>query len=116
MNPDVNTGAYQDRIILETEVIYDDDFLVPLNDVGNALDEMHAGTFMEHRRVYYRKPHLESGTIFMFKLNYSLMLLNLHCSCLQMNLKLRKMCIPPSCMEQLSSLVAIRSYIFSALQ
>ncbi|XP_054711827.1 ubiquitin-like modifier-activating enzyme 1 isoform X2 [Uloborus diversus] len=63
MNPEVNIEAHQNRVGLDTEMIYDDDFFENLDGVANALDNIDARTYMDRRCVYYRKPLLESGTL-----------------------------------------------------
>lgn len=62
MNSSLNIEANQNRVGLETENIYDDDFFESLTGVANALDNVDARVYMDRRCVYYRKPLLESGT------------------------------------------------------
>lgn len=63
MNPDVKVIAHQNRVCVETENIYDDDFFEALDGVANALDNIDARIYMDRRCIYYRKPLLESGTL-----------------------------------------------------
>ncbi|XP_043470498.1 ubiquitin-like modifier-activating enzyme 1 isoform X1 [Leptopilina heterotoma] len=63
MNPDVNIVAHENRVCIETEKIYNDEFFAALDGVANALDNVDARIYMDRRCVYYRKPLLESGTL-----------------------------------------------------
>jgi ubiquitin-activating enzyme E1 len=63
MNPDLNIEAHQNRVGVESEDIYNDDFFENLNGVANALDNIEARNYMDRRCVYYRLPLLESGTL-----------------------------------------------------
>lgn len=63
MNPDVNVVSHENRVGIETEKIYNDDFFGNLDGVANALDNVDARIYMDRRCVYYRKPLLESGTL-----------------------------------------------------
>ncbi|OLY85617.1 Ubiquitin-activating enzyme E1 1 [Smittium mucronatum] len=55
--------SYHDRVGVETEEIFDDDFFGSLDCVTNALDNMEARMYMDRRCVMFRKPLLESGTL-----------------------------------------------------
>merc|ERR1719460_2800108 len=63
MNPEVNVEPQENRVGVETENVYNDDFFEALDGVTNALDNVEARTYMERRCVYYRLPLLESGTL-----------------------------------------------------
>lgn len=63
MNPDVNVVAHENRVGIETEKVYNDDFFGNLDGVANALDNVDARIYMDRRCIYYRKPLLESGTL-----------------------------------------------------
>jgi len=63
MNPDINVIPHQNRVGVETEKIYNDDFFESLDGVCNALDNVDARMYMDRRCVYYKKPLLESGTL-----------------------------------------------------
>lgn len=65
MNPDLKgkITAYQNRVGVETENLYDAAFFANLDGVTNALDNVAARVYMDSRCVYYRKPLLESGTL-----------------------------------------------------
>merc|ERR1719219_1607614 len=63
MNPEVNVEPQENRVGVETENIYNDDFFEALDGVTNALDNVEARTYMDRRCVYYRLPLLESGTL-----------------------------------------------------
>ncbi|KAG0265948.1 SPS-sensor component ptr3 [Actinomortierella ambigua] len=65
MNPEM-TGhirAFEERVGVESENIYDDDFFANLDGVTNALDNLDARKYMDRRCVYFRKSLLESGTL-----------------------------------------------------
>ncbi|XP_065573384.1 ubiquitin-like modifier-activating enzyme 1 isoform X1 [Artemia franciscana] len=63
MNPAINIVPQENKVGLETEGIYDDDFFSQLNGVANALDNIDARLYMDRRCVFYEKPLLESGTL-----------------------------------------------------
>jgi ubiquitin-activating enzyme E1 len=63
MNPEVNVEPQENRVGVETENVYNDDFFEALDGVTNALDNVEARTYMDRRCVYYRLPLLESGTL-----------------------------------------------------
>lgn len=63
MNPDINVNPHQNRVGVETEKIYNDEFFESLDGVCNALDNVDARMYMDRRCVYYKKPLLESGTL-----------------------------------------------------
>ncbi|KAJ1992899.1 E1 ubiquitin-activating protein [Coemansia sp. RSA 1358] len=65
MNPDINDKIVtrQDRVGVETENIYNDEFFGNLDCVTNALDNVETRKYMDQRCVFYRKPLLESGTL-----------------------------------------------------
>ncbi|KAK0547020.1 E1 ubiquitin-activating protein [Tilletia horrida] len=65
MNPDLkgHIQSHQNRVGLETEDVYGDDFFAQLTGVTNALDNVAARQYMDRRCVYYQKPLLESGTL-----------------------------------------------------
>merc|ERR1719423_330994 len=63
MNPEVNVEPQENRVGVETEHIYNDEFFEGLGGVTNALDNVEARTYMDRRCVYYRLPLLESGTL-----------------------------------------------------
>jgi len=63
MNPEVNVEPQENRVGVETEHIYNDEFFEGLGGVTNALDNVDARTYMDRRCVYYRLPLLESGTL-----------------------------------------------------
>ncbi|ORZ23635.1 ubiquitin-activating emzyme E1 [Absidia repens] len=65
MNPDLSgkIDVYQERVGVDSENIYNDDFFEKLSGVTNALDNVEARKYMDRRCVYYRKPLLESGTL-----------------------------------------------------
>jgi len=62
MNRSMHIEAHQNRVGVESENVYDDDFFESLTGVANALDNVDARVYMDLRCVFYRKPLLESGT------------------------------------------------------
>ncbi len=52
-----------DRVGVETEHIFGDQFFTALDFVANALDNVDARRYVDRRCVYYEKPLLESGTL-----------------------------------------------------
>ncbi|BAP70831.1 ubiquitin-activating enzyme E1 1 [Kluyveromyces marxianus] len=65
MNPDLK-GKIEpkiDKVGVETENIFDDQFWNQLDFVTNALDNVDARTYVDRRCVFYKKPLLESGTL-----------------------------------------------------
>ncbi|KAI0988785.1 hypothetical protein GJ496_005334 [Pomphorhynchus laevis] len=63
INPLINIICYQDKIGVETESTFNDEFFEKLDCVVNALDNLSTRTYVDLRCVYYRKPLLESGTL-----------------------------------------------------
>ncbi|KAK9455417.1 hypothetical protein V1511DRAFT_352428 [Dipodascopsis uninucleata] len=65
MNPELegHIEAKQEKVGVETEHIFNDDFWNGLDVVTNALDNVDARTYDDRRCVFYRKPLLESGTL-----------------------------------------------------
>ncbi|KAJ9113011.1 hypothetical protein QFC22_006107 [Naganishia vaughanmartiniae] len=65
MNPELKGRiiAHQDRVGVETENVYGDDFFAQIDGVTNALDNVAARQYMDRRCVFYQKPLLESGTL-----------------------------------------------------
>ncbi|UXI15456.1 elongation of very long chain fatty acids protein [Sarcoptes scabiei] len=63
MNPQIKIISHENRVGVETEKYYDDDFYENLDGVANALDNLEARTYMDRKCVYYRLPLLESGTL-----------------------------------------------------
>lgn len=60
MNPEFKNHleAFQDRVGVETENIFNDHFWESLSGVTNALDNVDARKYVDRRCVYYRKPLL----------------------------------------------------------
>jgi len=63
MNPTLNISAYSDRVGVETEMVFNDDFYQSLDGVCNALDNVEARLYMDAQCVFWKKPLLESGTL-----------------------------------------------------
>ena len=49
MNPEVNVESHENRVGVETEHVYNDDFFECLDGVANALDNVEARTYMDRR-------------------------------------------------------------------
>lgn len=63
MNKDINITAHENRVGIETENCYNDEFFEKLDGVANALDNMDARIYMDRRCVYYRRMLIDSGTL-----------------------------------------------------
>lgn len=65
MNPDTegHIKAFSDRVGIETENLFNDDFWESLCGVTNALDNVDARKYVDRRCVFYKKPLIESGTL-----------------------------------------------------
>lgn len=63
MNKDIKVTAHENRVGIETENVYDDEFFDKLDGVANALDNMDARIYMDRRCVYYRRMLIDSGTL-----------------------------------------------------
>jgi ubiquitin-activating enzyme E1 len=63
MNPFVNIDAHLNRVGLESESVYNKEFMLSLNGVANALDNVQARKYMDSQCVAYGKSLLESGTL-----------------------------------------------------
>lgn len=63
MNKDINVTAHDNRVGVETENVYDDEFFDKLDGVANALDNIDARIYMDRRCVYYRRMLIDSGTL-----------------------------------------------------
>lgn len=63
MNKNINITAHENRVGIETENCYNDEFFDKLDGVANALDNMDARIYMDRRCVYYRRLLIDSGTL-----------------------------------------------------
>lgn len=63
MNPLVKVEAMTDKMCPETETKYDKKFYDSLTGVANALDNVAARVYVDHRCVTFKKSLLESGTL-----------------------------------------------------
>lgn len=63
MNKDVTIIAHENRVGMETEKFYDDEFYGKLDGVANALDNLDARIYMDRKCVYYNKMLVDSGTL-----------------------------------------------------
>ncbi|OAQ28961.1 ubiquitin-activating emzyme E1 [Linnemannia elongata AG-77] len=65
MNPATigHVHAYEERVGVDSEKVYGDEFFANLDGVTNALDNLEARKYMDRRCVYFRKSLLESGTL-----------------------------------------------------
>ena len=62
INPEINIIAHENRVGVETENIYNEDFYNNLDGVANALDNIEARKYVDNRCIEFGKP-LESGTL-----------------------------------------------------
>lgn len=63
MNPHFQGIAYEQKVSIETETFFGDDFFESLDFVCTALDNVDARLYVDSRCLFYRKPMLESGTL-----------------------------------------------------
>lgn len=63
MNPTLNTKAYTTRVGEDTEDVFSDKFWEEIHFVVNAVDNIHARTYVDKRCIWYEIPLLESGTL-----------------------------------------------------
>lgn len=63
MNSDFRVLPFQDRVAVETEDVFNEDFFAPLDAVVNALDNVAARQYMDSRCIRFSLPLLESGTL-----------------------------------------------------
>ena len=63
MNPQLNGIAHEDKVAIETESIFNDDFYESLDYVCTALDNVEARLYIDQKCLFYHKPMLESGTL-----------------------------------------------------
>lgn len=65
MNPELtgHINTLRDRVGLDTENVFNEDFWMELDGVTNALDNVDARTYVDRRCVFFLKPLLESGTL-----------------------------------------------------
>jgi ubiquitin-activating enzyme E1 len=61
MNPDLNITSYQEKVAMDTELLFGDDFYDKLSGVCTALDNVEARLYVDRRCLFYRLPMLESG-------------------------------------------------------
>ena len=63
MNNDINIEAHLNRVGVETENVYTEEFFNNLDGIANALDNIEARNYIDNRCIVHRKPLLESGTL-----------------------------------------------------
>lgn len=63
MNPALKVKAYTTRVGEDTEDVFGDKFWENLHFVVNAVDNVHARTYVDKRCIWYELPLLESGTL-----------------------------------------------------
>jgi ubiquitin-activating enzyme E1 len=63
MNPGFHAIAYEQKVALETESLFNDDFYDHLHMICTALDNVEARLYLDQKCLFYRKPMLESGTL-----------------------------------------------------
>lgn len=62
-NSDCNTIVYQNKVCIETEKIFNDDFFDKIDIILNALDNVEARVYMDEQAIKYSKPLIDSGTM-----------------------------------------------------
>ena len=63
MNPALQSIAYENKVAVETENLFNDDFYEHLDMVCTALDNVEARLYIDQKCLFYHKPMLESGTL-----------------------------------------------------
>lgn len=63
INPALRAQLLQNRVSVDTEDVFDDEFWEGLDVVVNALDNVNARLYVDSRCVYFQRPLLESGTL-----------------------------------------------------
>jgi len=63
MNSQLNGIAHEDKVAIETESIFNDDFYENLDYICTALDNVEARLYIDQKCLFYQKPMLESGTL-----------------------------------------------------
>lgn len=63
MNAHFQGTAYEQKVALETEHLFNDDFYESLDMVCTALDNVDARLYVDSKCLFYQKPMLESGTL-----------------------------------------------------
>lgn len=63
MNPDVEVISLRQKMCLDTEDYFDDNFHSGIDIYLNALDNVDARTYMDSQAIKYSKPLIDSGTM-----------------------------------------------------
>lgn len=63
MNDKMNIKYYSEKVCLETENIFTDNFWNNISGVVNALDNIHARLYVDTKCVTHQKPLIEAGTL-----------------------------------------------------
>lgn len=63
INPALRAQLLQNRVSVDTEDVFNDEFWEGLDVVVNALDNVNARLYVDSRCVYFQRPLLESGTL-----------------------------------------------------
>jgi ubiquitin-activating enzyme E1 len=63
MNPDININVYKEKMCIETENIFDNNFHSKIDIYLNALDNVEARNYMDSQALKYSKPLIDSGTM-----------------------------------------------------
>ena len=63
INKEINIESHINKISIETENIYNNDFFKDLTCIANALDNINSRLYVDSLCVKYNKPLLESGTM-----------------------------------------------------
>lgn len=62
-NPDFNVLSKENRVSLKTENVFTDNFWDSLSFIVNAVDNVKARTYVDHKSVFHNKMLFESGTL-----------------------------------------------------
>lgn len=62
-NPDTNVIVFENKVCVETENIFTDDFYSNIDVLLNALDNVDARIYMDSKAIQYNKPIIDSGTM-----------------------------------------------------
>jgi ubiquitin-activating enzyme E1 len=63
MNNTMKCAVYEDKVAVETEHVFNDDFYESLDFVCTALDNVEARLYVDQKCLFHHLPMLESGTL-----------------------------------------------------
>ena len=63
LNKDCNATAFENKVCLETENIFNDSFYSNIDIILNALDNVEARLYVDQQAIKYLKPLIDSGTL-----------------------------------------------------